>query len=92
MRFEDQGSYKVHDVADVQAVPAPPIDEYVSDWMVGSDDEAPAMSRRVPSKVTAPRRTRQMAGKIPTSQAAIQAAEARRRGRGSRPGLRCLQT
>jgi hypothetical protein len=67
---EDQRSYKVRDVTDVQAAPVPPIDEYVSDLMVGSDNEAPAMSCRAPAKVTTPRRTRQMAGKIPASQAA----------------------
>jgi hypothetical protein len=39
---EDQRSYKVRDVADVQVVPPPPVDEYVSDSMVGSEDDAPA--------------------------------------------------
>jgi hypothetical protein len=54
---EDQRSYKVHDVADVQAVPLLPVDEYISDLTVGSDNEAPATSRRTPSKVATPRRT-----------------------------------
>jgi hypothetical protein len=63
---EDQHSYKARDVADVQAVTPPPVDEYVSDSTVGSDSKAPT-SRRAPSKVVAPRRTRQIAGKIPTS-------------------------
>jgi hypothetical protein len=54
---EDQHSYKVHDMAGVQAAPPPPIDEYVSDSTVGSDSEAPATSRRAPSKVAASRRT-----------------------------------
>jgi hypothetical protein len=58
LRDEDRHSYKVHDAADVQAPPTPPVDEYVSNSMVGSDDEAPTMSRRAPSKVVAPRRTR----------------------------------
>jgi hypothetical protein len=58
LRDDDQRSYKVRDAADVQAAPAPPIDEYVSDPTVGSDDEAPATSRRAPSKVAAPRRMR----------------------------------
>jgi hypothetical protein len=70
-------------VADVQAAPPPPVDEYVSDSMVGSDSEAPATSRRAPSKVAALRRTRQTAEKIPTSQAATQIAEAKKR-RGKR--------
>jgi hypothetical protein len=83
LRDEDQRSYKVRDVADVQAVPAPPIDEYVSDSTVGSDNEALTTSRRAPSKVAAPRRTQQTAGKIPASQAATQAAEAKKR-RGKR--------
>jgi hypothetical protein len=83
LRDEDQHSYKVRDVADVQEVPPPPADEYVSDSMVGSDNEAPAVSRRAPSKVAAPRRTRQTAGKIPTSKAATQVAEANKR-RGKR--------
>jgi hypothetical protein len=70
-------------VADVQAAPPPPVDEYVSDSTVGSDNEAPATSRRAPSKVAAPRRTRQTTGKIPASQAATQIAEAKKR-RGKR--------
>jgi hypothetical protein len=58
LRDEDQRSYKVHDVADMQAVPPPPVDEYISYSTVGSDREAPSVSRRAPSKVAAPRRTR----------------------------------
>jgi hypothetical protein len=88
LRDEDQRSYKVRDMADVQVAPPPPVDEYVSDSTVGSDNEAPVASRRAPSKVVAPRRTRQTAGKIPASQAATQVAE-RRRGGGSGPGPRC---
>jgi hypothetical protein len=84
---EDQRSYKVCDVADVQAAPAPPIDEYVSDSTVGSDNEAPASPRRAPSKVAAPRHTRQTAGKIPASQAATQVAEAKRRGKRTRSAV-----
>jgi hypothetical protein len=53
LRDEDRRSYKVRNVADVQAAPPPPIDEYVSDSTVGSDNEAPAALRRAPSKVTA---------------------------------------
>jgi hypothetical protein len=53
LRDEDQRNYKVRNIADVQAAPRPPIDEYISDPMVWSDDEAPAMSRRAPSKVVA---------------------------------------
>jgi hypothetical protein len=83
LRDEGQCSYKVHDVADVQAVPPPPVVEYISDSTVGSDSEAPAMSRRAPSKVAAPRRTRQTTGKIPASNAATQIAKAKKR-RGKR--------
>jgi hypothetical protein len=57
----------VRDKADVQIAPPPPINEYILDSMVGSDDEAPATSCRAPSKVAAPRRTRQTAGKISSS-------------------------
>jgi hypothetical protein len=46
LRDEDQRSYKVRDVADLQAAPPPPVDEYVSDSTVGSDSEAPATLRR----------------------------------------------
>jgi hypothetical protein len=70
LRDEDQRSYKVRDVEDVQAAPPPPVVEYVSNSTVGCDNEAPTMSRRAPSKVTAPWRTRQTANKIPASQAA----------------------
>jgi hypothetical protein len=48
---------------------------------MGSDNEAPTTSRRAPSKVTALRRTRQTAGKISDSQAATQAAVAKKRKR-----------
>jgi hypothetical protein len=74
-----QRSYKIRDVADVQAAPPPPVNEYVSDLMMGSDNEAPATSRMVPSRVVTPQRTRQTAGKIPASQAATQVAEAKKR-------------
>jgi hypothetical protein len=57
LRDEDQRSYKVRDAADVQAAPPPPVDEYVSDSTVGSNNEASALSCRAPSKVAAPRRT-----------------------------------
>jgi hypothetical protein len=88
LRNEDQRSYKIGDVADLQAAPPPPVDEYVSDSMVGSDNEAPATSRRAPSRVAAPWRTRQTAGKIPTSQAATQIAEVKkRRGKRTRSAL-----
>jgi hypothetical protein len=80
---EDQRSYKIRDVVDVQVAPPPPIDEYVPGSMVGSDSEAPATSRRAPSKVNASWRTRQTAGKIHTSQDATQIAEAKKR-RGKR--------
>jgi hypothetical protein len=76
---EDQHSYKVRSVADVHAVPPPPVKEYVSDSTVESDNEAPTTSRRGPSKVAAPRRTRQTAGKIPASQATTKVAEAEKR-------------
>jgi hypothetical protein len=79
LRDKDQCSYKVHSVADVQAAPPPPIDEYVSDSTVGSDSEASATSLRGPSKVTAPRCTRQTTRKIPASQAATQVAEAKKK-------------
>jgi hypothetical protein len=77
LRDEDQRNYKVCDVPDVQAAPVPPIHEYVSDSIVRSDNEAPTTSRRVPSKVVAPRCTRQTTGKISGSQA----AEAKKRKR-----------
>jgi hypothetical protein len=83
LRDEDQCSYKVRNVADVQAAPSPPVDEYVSDSTVGSDDDTPATSRRAPSNVAASRRTRQTACKIPASQVAAQIAEAEKR-RGKR--------
>jgi hypothetical protein len=51
--------------------------------MVGSDSEAPATSRRAPSKVAVVRRTRQTAGKIPASQATTQIVESKKR-RGKR--------
>jgi hypothetical protein len=75
LRNEDQRNYKIRDVADVQAAPPLPVDEYISDSTVGSDNDAPAMSRRAPSGVAAPRCTRQTAGKIHASQAATQVAE-----------------
>jgi hypothetical protein len=81
MRDEDQRSYNVRDAVDVQAAWAPPIDEYVSDSTVGSDDEAPATSRRAPSKVVAPRRTRQTTGKISASRAATQVVEVKKKKR-----------
>jgi hypothetical protein len=85
---EDQRSYKVRNVADVQAAPPPPIDDYVSNSTVRSDNEAPAALRRAPSKVAAPRRTRQTAGNIPASQAATQVAEAmKRRGKRTRSAV-----
>jgi hypothetical protein len=79
----------VRDAADVQAAPTPSVDEYVSDSMVGSDNKAPAMSRRAPSKVTMPRCTRQMAGKISgsrvaTSVAATQTAEVKKKRKQTR--------
>jgi hypothetical protein len=70
LRDEDQCSYKVRSAADVQTVPPPLVEEYVSDSMVRSDSEAPATSRRGPSKVARPRSTRQTTGKIPASQVA----------------------
>jgi hypothetical protein len=57
LRDEDQCSYKVYSVADVQAAPPPPVEEYVSNSTVGRDSKAPATSCRGPSKVAAPRRT-----------------------------------
>jgi hypothetical protein len=80
LRDEDQRSYKVRDVADVQAVPPPPVDEYESDSAVGIDSESPATSRRAPTRVVTSRRTRQTAGKIPASQAMAQIVEAKKRG------------
>jgi hypothetical protein len=84
LRDEDQCNYKVRDAADVQAAPTPPVDEYVSYSTVGGDDKAPAMSFRAPSKVAAPRRTRQTAGKVSASRTAAsitttQTAEAKKK-------------
>jgi hypothetical protein len=47
--------------------PPPPINEYISDSKVGSEDDAPAMSRRAQSKVAALRCMRQTVGKISAS-------------------------
>jgi hypothetical protein len=41
LRDEDQHNYKVCDAADVQTSTTPPVDEYISDSTVGSDDEPP---------------------------------------------------
>jgi hypothetical protein len=79
LRDEDQRGYKVRSVADMQVAPSPPVVEHVSNSTVGSDSEAPATSRRGSSKVAAPRRTRQTAGKISASQAATQVAEVNKR-------------
>jgi hypothetical protein len=88
LRDEDQRSYKVRSVVDVQAVPPPPVDDYISDSTVGSDSEAPATSLRGPSKVGALRRMRPTAGKIPTSQTAAQVVEAKkRRGKQTRSAV-----
>jgi hypothetical protein len=54
-------------VGDVPVAPPPPVDEYISDSTVGSEDDAPAMSRRAQSKVSALRCTRQTVGKISAS-------------------------
>jgi hypothetical protein len=85
LRNEEQRSYKVRDAAYVHVAPRPPIEEYISNSSVGSDDEAPA-ARRTPSKVAAPRRTRQETRKIPASRAAAmiaatQTAEAKKKKR-----------
>jgi hypothetical protein len=58
LRNEDQRSYKVRDTADVQAAPPYPVDEYVYDSTVGSNNEASISSCRASSKVVAPRRMR----------------------------------
>jgi hypothetical protein len=88
---EDQRNYKIRDVADVQEAPPPPVDEYVSDSTVGSDNEAPATLRRAPSNVAAPWRTRQTIGKIPNSRPRPRLRR-RRRGAGSGPDPWCLRT
>jgi conjugal transfer/entry exclusion protein len=80
-------------MADVQAAPPPPVDEYVSDSTVGSDDDTPATSRKASSKVTASRCTRQTTGKIAASQAATQIAEAKnRRGKWTRSAVSAATT
>jgi hypothetical protein len=85
---EDQRSYKVRDATYVQAAPPPPVDEYISNSTVGSDNEAITSSRRAPSRVAPPRRTWQTAGKIPASQAATQVAEVKkRRGKQTRSAV-----
>jgi hypothetical protein len=53
-------------VADVQVAPPPPVDEYISDSTVGSDNEVPATSR-------------QTLGKILASQVVTQIVEAKKR-------------
>jgi hypothetical protein len=56
---EDESIYKVRAAADEQAAPQPPIKEYISDLLVGSDDDAPATRRAPPNVATsAPGRTR----------------------------------
>jgi hypothetical protein len=65
----------------VQAASVPPVDEYVSNSTVGSDNEATTTSCMAPSKVAAPRCTRKTAGKISTSQAATQVVESKKRKR-----------
>jgi hypothetical protein len=68
---EEERSYKVRDAADVQAVPQPPIEEYISDSLVGSDNEATASRRALPKVTTsAPRHPRLATGKISASRAA----------------------
>jgi hypothetical protein len=60
---------------DVQTAPQPPIEDYVSDSLVGSDDDTPATRRVLPKVATsAPRCTRQTTGKIPTFRAAAMIA------------------
>jgi hypothetical protein len=67
---KDQHSYKVCDTADVQAAPPPPIEEYLSNLTVGSNNEAPTALRRALSKVAARWRMWHATGKISTSRAA----------------------
>jgi hypothetical protein len=83
---EDQRNYKVRNAADVQAAPPPPVDEYISDSMVGSDDEAPTTSHREPSKVIASRHMLQATVKVSASWAmatiaVTQTAEAKKKNR-----------
>jgi hypothetical protein len=67
------------------------LDEFVSDLTVGSDSEAPATSRRGPSKVAAPRRTRHLRERYPPPRSRPKSRR-RRRGGGSGPGPRCRWT
>jgi hypothetical protein len=70
LRNEEERSFKVRAASDVQVTPQK-FEEYISDSLMGSDDDAPA-ARRAPPKVatSAPRSTRQTAGKMFVSRAA----------------------
>jgi hypothetical protein len=86
-RNEEERSYKVRAATDVLAAPQPPIEEYISDSSVGSNEDAPA-TRRTPPKfaVSASRCTWQTTSKMSASQAAAtiaatQTAEAKKKKR-----------
>lgn len=70
MRNEEDRSFKVRAVKDIQPPPQQCIEEYISNSSVGSDDNGPTM-RWVPRKATTlvSRRTRQTVGKMSASRA-----------------------
>jgi hypothetical protein len=85
LRNEEHDTYKFCDAASMQEAPPPPINRYLSDSTVGSDDEAPT-ARRAPCKVTAPLRMQQATRKISATPAATmiavtQTAEAKKKKR-----------
>jgi hypothetical protein len=72
LRNEEECSYKVRAAADAQATPQQCIEEYISDFSVGSDDDAPTARSASPKvAATAPRRTRQTTGKMFASRVAV---------------------
>jgi hypothetical protein len=86
---EEERNYKVRDAADMQAPPQMPIEEYISDSSMGSDDDAPTTRRAPPMVATfAPWCMRQATGKILASWATTtivttQMAEAKKKKRKS---------
>jgi hypothetical protein len=85
LRNKEERSYKVRDAMDVQVAPQPPIEEYIFDLLVQSDDDTPTTTMAPPKVATsALQRTQQATGKIPTSRAsttitATQTAEAQKK-------------
>jgi hypothetical protein len=89
-------SYKLRASADALVTLQQHIEEHIFDSSVGRDDDAPTARRASPKVATsAPRHTRQMAGKSPLPRPRPQSPpprrqRPRRKGRGS--GLLCQRT